>query len=168
MKRIYSTNAPRDRLLQFNRPEDRGRLQEAEALVVVFPQARFLTPSAVSADPVDPPFMQAFENFHWFCPVPYYLTYPAPSRARCVESSSLVLVVVHILSVPVYSLPVSGVLSITIHVNQLQQDQNFVLKRLICPNGSPRKQRRRPWQAVHESDQWEGTVIQIVYFQVLR
>jgi len=37
-------------------------LQEAEALAVVFPQARFLTLSAVSADPVDPPFMQAFEN----------------------------------------------------------------------------------------------------------
>jgi len=29
---------------------------------VVFPQARFLTPSAVSADPIDPPFMQTFEN----------------------------------------------------------------------------------------------------------
>jgi len=62
VKRIYSTNAPRDRLLQFDRPEDRGRLQEVEALAVVFPQARFLTPSAVSADPIDPPFMQVFEN----------------------------------------------------------------------------------------------------------
>jgi len=62
VKRIYSTNAPRDRLLEYDRPEDRGRLQEAEALAVVFPQAHFLTPSDVSADPVDPPFMQAFEN----------------------------------------------------------------------------------------------------------
>jgi len=64
VKRIYSTNAPRDRLLQFDQPEDRGRLQEGEALAVVFPQAHFLTPSAESADPVDPPFMQVFENYN--------------------------------------------------------------------------------------------------------
>jgi len=62
---MYSTNAPPDRLLRFDRPEDRGRLQEAEALAVVFPQARFLTPSAVSADPVDPPFIQVFENLEY-------------------------------------------------------------------------------------------------------
>ena len=37
-------------------------MQEVEALTVVFPQARFLTPSAVSDDPVDPPFMKVFEN----------------------------------------------------------------------------------------------------------
>jgi hypothetical protein len=42
--------------------EDRRRLQQVEALAVVLPQARFLTPSAVSADPVDPPFMQVFKN----------------------------------------------------------------------------------------------------------
>jgi len=74
----------------------------------------------------------------------------------------------HMLSVPVHSLPVSSVLSITINVNQLQQDQNFVLKRFICRSGSPRRQRRRPLQAVRESDEWEGTVIQIVYFQVFK
>ena len=96
------------------------------------------------------------------------MPYPAPPRARCVESSRLFLVVVHTLPVPVHSLLVSGVLSITINVNQLQKDQNFVLKRLICRSGSPRRQRRRPLQAVLESDEWEGTVIQIVYFQVLR
>jgi len=62
VKIIYSTNPPRDRLLQFDRPEDRDRLQQAEALAVVLPQVRFLAPSAVSADPVDPPFMQDFEN----------------------------------------------------------------------------------------------------------
>jgi len=43
-------------------------LQEAEALAVVFLQARFLTPSVVSADPVDPPFMQAFENLKIYNP----------------------------------------------------------------------------------------------------
>jgi len=33
-----------------------------EASAVVFPQVRFLTPSAVSADPVDPPFMKVLKS----------------------------------------------------------------------------------------------------------
>ena len=118
---------------------------------------------------------------YWSRPVSYYLeltncagrrqvalSYPTPPRTRCVKSSRLVLFVVYTLPVPVHSLPVSGAMIITINVNQLQQDQNFVLKRLICRSGSPRRQRRRPLQAVHESDEWEGTVIQIVYFQVFK
>ena len=93
------------------------------------------------------------------------LSCPAPPRARCVESSRMVLVVLHtfLLPVPVHSLPVSSVLSITISVDQLQQDQNFVLKLLVCRSGSPRRPRRKPLQAVRESDEWEGTVTQSVY-----
>jgi len=49
-----------------------------------------------------------------------HLSYPAPPRARCVESSRLVLVVVYTPPVPVHSLPVSGVLTITMNVDQLQ------------------------------------------------
>jgi len=68
-----------------------------------------------------------------------------------------------LLPVPVHSLPVSSLLSITISIDQLQQDQNFVLKLLVCRSGSPRRPRRKPLQAVRESDEWEGTVTQSVY-----
>ena len=47
-----------------------------------------------------------------------HLSYPAPPRARYVESSRLVLVVVHTIPDPVHSLSVSGVLSITMNVDQ--------------------------------------------------
>ena len=88
----------------------------------------------------------------------------------CGSNSLAVLVVLHtfLLPVQVHSLPVSSVLSITTDVDQLQQDQNLVLKLLVCRSGSPRRPRRRPLQAVRESDEWEGTVKQSVYFQVFK